>query len=48
MEPDLGAMSERHDQANADDDGRNDEPDHGALPWYVPFGAGNPDRHGLI
>ena len=38
----------RTHQANPDDDGLNDEPDHGPLPWYVPFGSGNPDCHGLI
>jgi hypothetical protein len=42
------AREPEQDQANADDGGRNDEPDHGALPWYLPFGSGNPDRHGLI
>ena len=42
------AREPEQDQANPDDDGRNDEPDHGALPWCLPFGSGNPDRHGLI
>src|SRR5882672_6687259 len=42
------AHEPEQDQANPNGDGRNDEPDHGTLPWYVPFGSGNPDRHGLI
>ena len=42
------AREPEQDQANPDEDGRNDGPDHGALPWYLPFGSGNPDRHGLI
>ena len=42
------AREPEQDQANPDEDGRNDEPDHGALPWYLPSGSGNPDRHGLI
>ena len=42
------AREPEQDQANPDEDGRNDEPDHGALPWCLPFGSGNPDRHGLI
>jgi len=25
-----------------------DELVHGASPWCLPFGSGNPDRHGLI
>src|SRR6266702_1905383 len=42
------AREPEQDQANPNDDGRNNEPDHGTLPWYLPFGSGNPDRHGLI
>ena len=42
------AREPEQDQANPDEDGRNDGPDHGALPWCLPFGSGNPDRHGLI
>ncbi|XIA65112.1 hypothetical protein ACFIOY_01215 [Bradyrhizobium sp. TZ2] len=42
------AREPEQDQANPDEDGRNDGPDHGALPWCLPFGSGNPDRHDLI
>ena len=42
------AREPEQDQANPNEDGRNDEPDHGASPWYLPFGSGNPDRHGFI
>src|SRR5216684_2808278 len=35
-------------QENPGHNGRNDEPDHGALPWHLPFGSGDPDRHGII
>jgi hypothetical protein len=42
------AREPEQDQANPDDDGRNNPPDHGALPWYLPFGSGDPDRHSLI
>ncbi len=42
------AREPEQEQANPDDNGRNDEPDHGVLPWYLPFGSGNPDRHGSI
>ena len=42
------AREPEQDQANPDEDGRNDEPDHGALPWCLPSGSGNPDRHGLM
>src|SRR5262249_1956473 len=26
----------------------DDESHHGASPWCLPFGSGNPDRHGYI
>src|SRR5258708_5679898 len=39
------AREPEQDQANPDDDGCNDEPDHGVLPWYLPSGSGDPDRH---
>src|SRR5260370_13951928 len=26
----------------------NDEPYHGVLPWCLPFGSGNPYRHGMM
>src|SRR3979490_2576955 len=42
------AREPEQDQANPDEDGRNDGPDHGASPWHLPFGSGNPDRHGLM
>src|SRR6202030_771458 len=42
------AREPEQDQANPDDDGRNDQPDHVASPWSLPFGSGNPDRHGLM
>src|SRR5882724_9201236 len=42
------AREPEQDQANPNDDGRNHDPDHGTLPWHLPFGSGNPDRHGLI
>src|SRR6266404_5521916 len=42
------ACEPEQEQANPDDDGRNDEPDHGVLPWYLRLGSGNPDRHGVI
>ena len=42
------AREPEQDQANPNEEGRNRGPDHGALPWYLPFGSGNPDRHGLI
>jgi len=42
------AREPEQDQANPNEDGRNHRPDHGALPWYLPFGSGNPDRHGFI
>src|SRR6266404_1122376 len=40
------AREPKQDQANPTDNGRNDDPDQGALSWYFPFGSGNPDRHG--
>jgi hypothetical protein len=40
------AREPEQDQANADGNGRNCEPDHGTLPWYLPSGSGDPDRHG--
>src|SRR5713226_4953098 len=42
------AREPEQDQANPDDEGRNDEPDHGVLPWCLPSGSGDPDRHGLM
>src|SRR6478752_1736647 len=42
------AREPEQNQENPDDDGRNDEPDHGASPWCLPFGSGDPDRHGMI
>src|SRR5207237_5143292 len=42
------AREREQDQANPSEEGRNDEPDHGTLPWYLPFGSGNSDRHGVI
>src|SRR3984957_3215708 len=40
------AREPEQEQANADGNGRNCEPDHGTLPWYLPSGSGDPDRHG--
>src|SRR5437879_2904368 len=42
------AREPEQNQENPDDDGRNDDPDHGASPWCLPFGSGDPDRHGKI
>ena len=40
------AREPEQDQANAADDGRNNELHHGVLPWRLPSGCGDPDRHG--
>src|SRR3984957_17431088 len=40
------AREPEQEQASADGNGRNCEPDHGTLPWYLPSGSGDPDRHG--
>src|ERR1700687_1856039 len=39
------AREPEQDQANPADGGRDDDPDHGALPWCLPPGSGVPDRH---
>ncbi|MGY4283977.1 hypothetical protein ACVWXO_003197 [Bradyrhizobium sp. LM2.7] len=38
----------KQEQANPDDEGRNDEPHHGVLPWCLPLGSSDPDRHGRM
>ena len=47
VDQDVAHDSEQ-DQANCDNAGRDDESHHGASPWCLPFGSGNPDGHSGI